>query len=63
MLSDLRRFLNDEYTVISLIFEGVGEKIFADEGVFCQTLLEMISHALCFSSATEDYRKKWLNPN
>jgi len=61
-LSGLRRFLSDEYTVILLSFEGLGEKSFADEGVFCQTLLEMISHALRFSSATEDYRKKWLNP-
>jgi len=62
-LSGLRRFLSDEYTVIPLSFEGVGDESFASAEVFCQTLLEMISHALRFSSETEDYRKKWLNPN
>jgi len=58
----LEQFLSDQYTVIPLSFEGLGYESFADVEIFSQTLLEMISDALRFSSEADDYRKKWLNP-
>lgn len=61
-LSALRRFLTDDYTVILLSFEGMGVESFINEETFCQTLLNKISLALRFSSASKDYRHEWLNP-
>jgi len=60
-LSRLRRFLADEYTVISLSFEGLGEKVFSDEEQFCRTLVEKIAASLRFSGAVAEYQKEWLN--
>lgn len=62
-LSRLRRFLADEYTVIPLSFEGLGEESFANAEVFCRTFVERISEALRFSNISVDDREKWINPN
>ena len=62
-LSMLRRFLADEYTVILLSFEGMGEKAFSDEEKFCQKLLGRIYDALLLTSESEAYCEKWKNPS
>ena len=41
-LSRLRRFLEDEYTVIFISFEGFGHDNFSNEEVFCQEFLATI---------------------
>lgn len=48
-LSELRKFLKDEYLVISISFEGIGDKIFQDEELFSNEFISMLcdSIALC----------------
>jgi len=60
-LAMLRRFLADEYIVISLSFQGSGSHVFSDEESFCHMLLGMISNALRLTSVSENYRKAWNN--
>jgi len=60
-LSQLRRFLPDEYTVISLSFQGIGDESFSSEAIFCQTFLGRIQKALRFSDATIEYQESWGN--
>ncbi|MCL1990213.1 MAG: AAA-like domain-containing protein [Defluviitaleaceae bacterium] len=60
-LSLLRNFLSADYTVISLSFEGVGKKVFADETSFCQMFLKRIFQALRFSGVSEAERGAWLS--
>jgi len=62
-LSLLRRHLADDYIVISISFEGIGEKPFSDEENFCQTFMRLISRALRFTVETKEYRDSWLNPD
>jgi len=57
----LENFLKDDYTVISISFEGLGEESFANAEVFCQTFLKIIWKALRFSNVSEEYRARWLN--
>jgi len=57
----LEGFLSNEYTVISISFEGMGDESFTSEEKFCQTFLDKISEALRFSDASEDYRESWKN--
>jgi len=63
ILFALEKFLGDEYTVISLSFEGLGEKAFSDEEIFCQKFLGRIYDALLLTSEPEEYCEKWKNPN
>ncbi|MCL2560659.1 MAG: AAA-like domain-containing protein [Turicibacter sp.] len=56
----LEHFLGDEYTVISISFEGIGEEPFSSEANFCQTFVELISDALRFTSETKEYREVWM---
>jgi len=45
-LFQLETFLADDYTVISLTFERMGQSSFSSEAVFCQKFLEIIVDAL-----------------
>jgi len=56
-LSRLRPFLADEYTVVSLSFEGFDEEEFANAGVFSQKLIGRIVDALLLTKETEEYRE------
>lgn len=58
-LSQLRRFLADEYVVVSISFEGLGETAFESEEEFCFVFIQQIYERLAFSSVTEEYRKGW----
>ena len=62
-LAGLEGFLSDEYTVISISFEGIGDANFANDEIFCKTLIESISKALRFSGVSKEYRESWLNPS
>ncbi|MCL1948984.1 MAG: AAA-like domain-containing protein [Turicibacter sp.] len=61
-LVHLQGFLEGEYIVISLSFEGLGEESFADSENFCQEFLKLATSALRFSNADPEYLKRWLNP-
>ena len=58
-LAMLQHFLADEYTVISLSFQGVGNESFAHEEAFCSFFLKNIAKALRLTSESEAYRKEW----
>ena len=60
-LSQLRHFLADEYTVISISFEGMDEEEFKNAENFCQTFIRQISRALRFTSESIEYKAKWKN--
>jgi len=60
-LSELEKFLADEYLVISISFEGLGLLAFESETRFCQQFLKIIQKALKFSSVCERYQKAWQN--
>jgi len=60
-LSRLRRFLADEYTIISMSFQGLGDASFENEAIFCQEFLENIKKSLRFSNATKEYQERWQN--
>jgi len=57
----LEKFLSDEYTVISLSFEGIDEEEFANAEIFCQTFLEKVYDALILTSEPREYCEKWKN--
>ena len=57
----LERFLADEYTVISLSFEGLGETSFASEENFCREFLRLIVGALEASNYSDEACEKWQN--
>ena len=60
-LSQLKLFLANEYTVISISFEGFGSVAFETEERFCQTFLKTVKKALRFSGVTNEYREAWIN--
>ncbi|MCL1794601.1 MAG: AAA-like domain-containing protein [Oscillospiraceae bacterium] len=60
-LNELRKALADEYTVISLSFQGIGDESFASSKSFCQTFIRQIVRALRFSAASKEYIEKWSN--
>ena len=61
ILSQLRRFLIDEYIVIPLSFEGLGQDIFASESAFCHCFLENISRLLAIIYPSKEYAGLWKN--
>ena len=62
-LSQLEFFLADDYTVISISFESLGQEDFANAKTFCQTFLNQVYSALRFSGVDEAYRESWKNEN
>ena len=60
-LIHLHEFLRNDYTVLSLTFEGLGDESFRDTAAFCQKFLELISRALRLTDVSSDDRKKWLD--
>lgn len=55
----LEHFLRDEYIVISLSFEGLGEKPFSSEERFCREFLKLIKEALELSGYSDEEQSKW----
>jgi len=52
---------NDEYTIVSLTFEGLGDECFANSQSFCHTFMELIQDALEFMSVDENYIANWFD--
>ena len=59
----LEKFLADEYTVVSISFEGIDAEEFESAASFCQVFLKLISKALRFTTVSQEYRESWLNPS
>jgi len=60
-LTALETYLADEYTVISISFEEMGDASFATEKAFCQEFLERVRVALKFSNVSKEYQESWKN--
>ena len=61
VVRQLRRFLADEYTVVSISFESWGDLNFADETVFCQNFLKHIRQGLKIVDAPIEMQNAWLD--
>ena len=61
ILTALETYLEAEYTVISLTFEGLGDESFVDAKTFCQAFLQLVDDALAFVDGTSEEKKAWLN--
>ena len=62
-LAMLERELKDDYLMISISFEGLGDESFETSAAFCSAFMELIRQALQFTSAQEDYTNAWHDPN
>ena len=51
------------YICVSITFENAGINAFDTEKTFCNMFLQKISKSLRFSSAENDYAKKWFDPD
>ncbi|MCL2321338.1 MAG: AAA-like domain-containing protein, partial [Oscillospiraceae bacterium] len=60
-LSCLRRLLKDEYIVISINFQGMGEESFESSKNFCLSFMELIRKSLNLVNISSEYKDAWLN--
>jgi hypothetical protein len=63
MLAALKRVLRDDYIVVSLSFEGLGDESFESPKTFCSEFMDIVKAALRFSYAQEEYIEGWVNKN
>ncbi|BCZ44265.1 hypothetical protein psyc5s11_03320 [Clostridium gelidum] len=62
-LSELKKLLKEEYLVISISFEGIGDSVFEDEKNFCNKFLKIMITSLTFSNKEESERLFKLSQN
>jgi hypothetical protein len=62
-ISELKKSLKEKYIVISISFEGIGDKVFEDEEEFSNVFIELLSDNLEFSYLEESKRLKSLANN
>lgn len=55
-LNELRKALKKDYLVISISFEGIGDKVFEDEEVFSKTFVEILSDSIVLTYEEESKR-------
>jgi len=55
----LEKFLADEYIVISISFEGIGDAVFSSEKKFCNEFIKLIQEALELSGQPVSEQEKW----
>ena len=60
-LSELEKFLADEYLVISISFEGFDLEEFQNAHTFGQVFLKRVHKALKFTDVEQAYRDSWLD--
>ena len=58
----LKKALGDEYKIISLTFEGLGEESLDTSQSFCYTFMEIIQDALKLTNVDKDEVEHWFNP-
>ncbi|MCL1919004.1 MAG: AAA-like domain-containing protein [Peptococcaceae bacterium] len=60
-LACLERKLRDDYIVVSISFEGIGDEGFESPEFFCRTFMELIQESLEFVDVPNDYRESWVD--
>ena len=61
ILSCLRRLLKDEYIVISISFQGMGEESFESSENFCLNFMMLARKSLNSANTSDEYKKAWFN--
>jgi len=62
-LNELSNFLKEEYLVIDISFEGIGDKVFENEEEFSKVFIELLSENIELSYEEESERLKSLAEN
>jgi len=60
-ISTLTRTLMNDYVVVSITFEGLGNDSFTTPAIFCQKFIKLVSKTLKFTSETKKYVETWEN--
>ncbi len=58
-LNLLDQRLADGYIMVLISFEGLGAERFASSEIFCSTFIEIVGHALEFTSVSEAFLQAW----
>jgi len=61
MLNELKKRLEDEYICIRTSFERLGSESFSSSKSFCLAFMGLVQKALNFTSADDEFVKKWMN--
>lgn len=62
-LNELKKFLKEEYLVISISFEGIGDSVFDNEKDFCNKFLKIMSKSLSITNKEDSERLMNLSEN
>ena len=62
-LAWLAKTLADDYLVVSISFEGIGDDSFESPGSFCRAFIKLVQTALKFTDASRAYKDSWLVNN
>ena len=57
-LNELKKLLKEEYLVISISFEGIGDKVFENEEEFSKVFIELLSENIEITDEEESKRLK-----
>ena len=60
-LNCLEQILDDEYIVISISFQGMGDKSFESEENFCLSFMELVKKSLNSANIPMEYKEAWFN--
>jgi len=58
-LATLERTLREDYLMVSISFEGLGDESFAAPEAFCPVFMELVQRALRLTPAEEEYCNAW----
>jgi len=62
-LSLLEQVLKDEYIVISINFQGIGEESFESSESFCLSFMRLVRESLDLVNISDEYKEAWFNKN
>ncbi|MGL5085186.1 MAG: AAA-like domain-containing protein, partial [Clostridium sp.] len=62
-LWELKKMLKDEYLIINISFEGIGDAVFKDEDIFSKTFIELLSESMELGNEAESERLIKLSNN
>ena len=60
-LNCLEQILNHEYIIISISFEGIGDKGFENEENFCLSFMRRVRNSLKLTDISNEYKEVWFN--
>jgi len=57
----LEKILSDDYIVISINFQGMGEESFESSKNFCLSFMTLVRESLDSANISDEYKKAWFN--